>query len=508
MVELIIYTIGGILMILTWDIIRRIIEILWLINVGLAIWTVFRSHRDIASTWAWLLILSILPYVGFILYLFTGRQLSHDDIFSIKAEQQKFRDQFLNEQNKLLKLHDLLPNKDQNPRARRLVELNLNNDDALLTFNNEVETFIDGKVLFQNLIKNIEQAKSSINIEFYTFYDDQLGNRVLKALEKAANRGVKVRVLYDASGSRGTKPSFFNKLRQLGGKAQPFISTAGNRFFTTPRANYHLHRKLVIIDNQIGYIGGFNIGDQYVDRSQKFGHWRDTHLRVTGQAALLMEIRFAMDWNTSCRKSHLSTYSVDNLIENFRLNVVQAKNLVPMQIVSSGPDNSNFGIRRAYEEIIAQAQNYVYIQTPYLIPGDSILEALIIAAKSGVDVRIMIPSMPDHPFVYRATEYYAKYLVNNGVKVYKYDNGFIHAKTIVSGSNIASVGSANQDFRSYQLNFEVNAFTYNPALATELKEIFEKDLKESTLLTKKYFNDQSHWRKFKQYFSRLLSPIL
>lgn len=172
-----------------------------------------------------------------------------------------------------------------------------------------------------------------------------------------------------------------------------------------------------------------------------------------------------MDWNTSCRKSSLPTYNVDNLIENFELKVVQDNNLVPMQIVSPGPDNSNFGICRAYEEIIAQAQNYVYIQTPYLIPGDSILEALIISAKSGVDVRIMIPSMPDPPFVYRATEYYAKYLVNHGVKVYKYDNGFIHAKTIVSGSNIASVGSANQDFRSYQLNFEVNAFTYSPALA-------------------------------------------
>ncbi len=127
-------------MILTWDIIRRIIEILWLINVGLAIWTVFRSHRDIASTWAWLLILCILPYVGFVLYLFTGRQLSHDDIFSIETEQKKIRDHFLNEQNRLLRIHDLLPSKSQNPRARRLVELNLNNDDALLTFNNEVET--------------------------------------------------------------------------------------------------------------------------------------------------------------------------------------------------------------------------------------------------------------------------------------------------------------------------------------------------------------------------------
>ena len=169
-------------MILTWDIIRRIIEILWLINVGLAIWTVFRSHRDIASTWAWLLILCILPYVGFVLYLFTGRQLSHDDIFSIETEQKKIRDHFLNEQNRLLRIHDLLPSKSQNPRARRLVELNLNNDDALLTFNNEVETFIDGQVLFPNLIKNIEEAKRSINVEFYTFYDDQLGYQVLQDL--------------------------------------------------------------------------------------------------------------------------------------------------------------------------------------------------------------------------------------------------------------------------------------------------------------------------------------
>lgn len=221
-----------------------------------------------------------------------------------------------------------------------------------------------------------------------------------------------------------------------------------------------------------------------------------------------MEVRFAMDWNTSCRKSHLPNFDIDKLIDDFKLKVTRADNLVPMQIVSSGPDNSNFGIRRAYEEIIAQAQKYVYIQTPYLIPGDSILESLIIAAKSGVDVRIMIPCMADHPFVYRATEYYAKYLVNQGVKVYKYDNGFIHAKTMVSGSNIASVGSANQDFRSYKLNFEVNAFNYNPELTEKLKKIFEEDLNQSTLLTKEYFDKQSAWRKFKQYFSRLLSPIL
>lgn len=358
------------------------------------------------------------------------------------------------------------------------------------------------------MILDIKNAKKSISLEFYTFYSDQLGKRVLKALEAAAANGAKVRVIYDTSGSRGTKPAFFDHLRELGGEVQPFISTSKKHWFTTPRLNYHLHRKLVIIDHHIGYIGGFNIGDQYVNKSPKFGHWRDTHLRVIGQSPILMEVRFAMDWNTSIRRTNLPKFELKEL-KSFRVNrkdINDSKN-VAMQIVSSGPDNQHYGIRRGYQGIIAGAKKYIYIQTPYLIPEESILEALIIAANSGIDVRIMIPCMPDHPFVYRATEYYAKYLVAHNVKVYKYNDGFIHAKTMVSGSNISSVGSANQDFRSYTLNFEVNSFNYNPALTQELKEIFEKDLDKCTLLTNEYFAKQSSWLKFKQYFSRLLSPI-
>lgn len=495
-------------MIWTWDIIRRIIEIFWLLDIALAGWTVFRSRRNIVSTWAWLLVLILMPYIGFILYLFFGRQLSHDDIFAIHQEQQKIKDNFLKQQKELLKRRDLMPQKDHLPRTRMLVDLNLNNDSSILTFNNKTKVFTDGPTLFDNLIENINKAKKSVNIEFYTFYNDHLGNRVLKALEEAASRNVEVRVIYDASGSYGTRPAFFAKLRELGGQAQPFISSSSKYFFTTPRANYHLHRKLVIIDHTIGYIGGFNIGDQYVDKSKKFGHWRDTHLRVVGQAPFMMEVRFAMDWNTSCRKSRLPEYTIPHL-KDFKIEAPNnLSNDVPMQIVSSGPDNENFGIRRGYQDIISTARHYIYIQTPYLIPEPSILESLIIAAKSGIDVKIMVPCMPDHPFVYRATEYYAKYLTENGVKVYKYNNGFIHAKTIVSGSNISSVGSANQDYRSYTLNFEVNSFNYSQELADKLKHIFEEDLKDSTLMTQEYFDQQSSWHKFKEQFSRLLSPIL
>lgn len=495
-------------MILTWDIIRRTLEVLWIINVIFAVWTVFRSRRSVVATWAWMLVLTILPGIGFILYLFFGRQLSQDEIFAIQKEQKETRNHYLNQQKKMLQEYDLLPRKERVPRARMLTELNLNNDDAILTFANHVKVYTDGAELFDQMIEDIKNAKVTVNLEFYTFYADKLGHRVLAALEQAAKNGAKVRVIYDTSGSRGTKPAFFDHLRELGGQAQPFISTSKKHWFTTPRLNYHLHRKLVVIDHNTGYIGGFNIGDQYVNQSKKFGHWRDTHLRVEGQSPILMEVRFAMDWNTSTRRTSLPKFELDEL-KNFIVDRkdIESDNNVAMQIVASGPDNQRYGIRRGYEGIIASAKEYVYIQTPYLIPEDSILESLIIAANSGVDVRIMIPCMPDHPFVYRATEYYAKYLVAHGVKVYKYNDGFIHAKTMVSGSNISSVGSANQDFRSYTLNFEVNSFNYNPLLTKELKEIFEKDLEKCTLLTNEYFAKQSSWLKFKQYFSRLLSPI-
>ncbi len=492
----------------TWDVVRRLIEILWLINIAFAIWTVFRTRRDIASTWAWLLVLSALPIVGFILYLFVGRKLSNDDIFSIRVEQKEYRDKYVRQQEGLLKRHKLLLQSEHLARARQLVSLSASLDSALVTFNNRVKVFIDGKKLFQQMIADFDQAEDHIYVEFYTFYSDNLGKRVLAALERAAKRGVKVKVLYDLSGSRGTTYKFFAHLEELGGEAQPFNSKANKRI-TTPRLNYHLHRKIVAIDGKLGYIGGFNIGDQYLGEDHKFGYWRDTHLRVAGQAVIALTARFGMDWNTTCRKTKKERVDLDKLLPDLEIERPSDPGQdVAMQIVSSGPDNDNFAIRRAYESIISSARQYVYIQTPYLIPGEPILESLIIAARSGIDVRVMIPCMPDHPFVYRATEYYAKYLVNNKVKVYKYNNGFIHAKTMVSGNNLASVGSANQDYRSYRLNFEANAFAYNEELTARLKQIFENDIKDSTLLTPEYFDQQSNWRKFKQYFSRLLSPVL
>ena len=492
----------------TWDIVRRVIEVLWLINIAFAVWTVFRTRRDIASTWAWLLVLSVFPVIGFIAYLFVGRKISNEDIFSIRSEQESFRERLIARQEALLEKHQLLLQSGRLARARQLVSLSSSLDDAIVTFNNRVRVFIDGQKLFSEMIRDFDHAQDHIYVEFYTFYADELGHRVLAALERAAERGVTVKVLYDLSGSHGTTYKFFAHLEELGGEAQPFNSKSNKRL-STPRLNYHLHRKIVAIDGKLGYIGGFNIGDQYLGEDPKFGYWRDTHLRVAGQAVIALTARFGMDWNTTCRKTKKERVDLDKMLADLEIERPSDPGQdVAMQIVSSGPDNDNFAIRRAYESIISSARQYVYIQTPYLIPGEPILESLIIAARSGIDVRVMIPCMPDHPFVYRATEYYAKYLVDNGVKVYKYNHGFLHTKMVVSGENLSSVGSANQDYRSYRLNWEANAFCYNEALTTQLKHIFEDDIQDSTLLTPEYFAQQSNWRKFKQYFSRLLSPVL
>lgn len=492
----------------TWDVVRRIIEVLWLINIGFAIWTVFRTRRDIASTWAWLLVLSVFPVIGFIVYLFVGRKLSDDDIFSIRSEQKCFREKLVARQEALLERHKLLLQSGRLARARQLISLSSSLDNAIVTFNNRVKVFIDGEKLFTKMIADFDQAQDHIYVEFYTFYADELGHRILAALERAAQRGVTVKVLYDLSGSHGTTYKFFTHLEELGGEAQPFNSKSNKRI-SAPRLNYHLHRKIVVVDGKVGYIGGFNIGDQYVGKKAKFGYWRDTHLRVAGQAALTLTGRFAMDWNMTCRKTDKYRVDIEPMLANLDIKRPSDPNKdVVMQVVSSGPDNEDYAIRRGYESIISSARKYVYIQTPYLIPEEPILESLVIAARSGIDVRVMIPCISDHPFVYRATEYYAKYLVNNGVKVYKYNHGFLHAKTVVSGDNLSSVGSANQDYRSYRLNWEANAFSYNEELTAQLKQIFEDDIKDSTLLTPEYFANQTKWRKFKQYFSRLLSPVL
>jgi len=325
-----------------------------------------------------------------------------------------------------------------------------------------------------------------------------------QALVTVAKRGVKVKVIYDSLGSRGQRHGFFRELEKAGGQAEPFFGHRKSPIHS-PRFNYRAHRKIVVIDGKIGYIGGFNVGDQYLGKSKYFGYWRDTHLRIVGNAVIALQSRFFMDWNATIKgdKKRDKLVYADNY---FPLSQVQGTTSI--QVVSSGPDNDNEAIKLGYLKLISSANKVIDIQTPYLIPDDSVYEALSVAALSGVKVRIMIPSKPDHPFVYRATQYFAHALLDKGAEIYQYEPGFLHAKTFVVDDELVSIGSANVDFRSFKLNFETNAFCYDRKLVQQLKESFEKDLANCSRLDKGYFARQSLWLRFKQHFSRLLAPIL
>ena len=484
---------------LTWDLIRWALLVIVIINEVAALVTVFREKRDIAATWAWLMVLMI-PVIGFIIYAFLGRKLPQKCLERISSPTaQHLYDAFEEQRTAFVEMPR--PEDSLVQTYRRTIMLFQSIDESFLSEDNQVEIFTTGITFFNRLLTDIEQAKQSIHIEFYTIYNDQIGNRLRTLLEQKAAAGVEVRVLYDSWGSMGVKKSFYDNLRKNGGFASPFLMTHSN--FLDFRLNYRDHRKIVVIDGQIGYVGGFNVGDQYLGRLKKFGPWRDTHLRIQGGGVYSLQQRFLRDWNASVKPAERLTHFKD-YFPSAALN----KGKTAMQIVSSGPDAPLQAIKLGYLRLINAAQDHIWIQTPYLIPDDSVIDALRIAAHSGVDVRIMIPSMPDHAFVYRATQYYARALANEGVTIYSYQVGFLHAKTMTIDGKMAAVGSANLDFRSFQLNFEINAFLYDRQLVDELEQIFINDVRDSRVITPEMFDAQPLGLRFKQTFSRLLSPIL
>ncbi|UOQ45238.1 cardiolipin synthase [Halobacillus salinarum] len=467
------------------------------LNVLLALAIIFLERRDASATWAWLMVLLFLPIAGFILYLIFGRRLSHKEIFTwdkksrlglLAAVQEQLRG--IKENTLEVQHEDIVPYED-------LIYMHLKNNDALLTQNNEVEVFTDGQKKFHALMEDIENAQDHIHLLYYIVRDDQLGNRLADALIKKAKENVQVKLLYDDMGSRSVKRKFVHKLRAAGVEVESFFPPLIPKL--NLKINYRNHRKLAIIDGKIGYIGGFNIGDEYLGYSKRFGYWRDTHVRVVGGAVHNMQTRFILDWNQASSK---------DIVYEERYYQGEAEGDVAMQIVSSGPDSEWEQIKNGYIKMILSAKEYVYIQTPYFIPDDSLLDALRIAVLSGVDVRVMIPNKPDHPFVYWATYSNIGDLLKAGAAIYVYQKGFLHAKTIVVDGVIASVGTANIDVRSFRLNFEVNAFLYHPEVAELLADRFHEDVAESTELTYKLYKNRSNWIRFKEAIARLLSPIL
>lgn len=481
---------------------RDIFYIIIITNTILAFYIVFHRRRSVSTTWAWLIILLVFPVIGITLYGFFGRGISQENIFAINKQHHIG---LRNVQKSITKAPKKISASDTSNKAKMVVHFFDRNSESPLSKNNHVKLYTDGEQMFHDMINDIENAQQTINVEFYTFYNDEIGNKMLDLLIKKAKEGVKVKLLYDAWGSLGATKAWFDQLNKAGGEVLPFITS--RNMITRYRINYHLHRKIVIIDGKTSWTGGFNVGDQYLGRKKKFGYWRDSQVRIVGSASLLLQERFVMDWNASIQdEAQLITFNT-LLFPDLDENEIHPGD-VATQIISDGPDRDNANMRNGIIKLMFQAKKRLWLQTPYLIPDDAMFATLQTIAMSGVDLRIMIPCKPDHPFIYRATQWYANELSRYGVKIYIYDKGFIHAKTIVVDDDFSTVGSMNQDYRSYDLNFEDVAVFYDKNFTEEVAKSFEQDMQDSTLLTPEMIEQQGRWLRTLQSFSRMLSPIL
>lgn len=468
-------------------------------NFLFAIMIVFFQRRDPKSVWAWLLLLYFVPYLGFVFYLFLGQDLRKRKMFKIKELEDQLNEAIRQQEHQL---------KGERPEEvderikdyKDLVVYNLETSGAILSGDNDIDIFTDGNEKFDALIEDLKNAEHFIHMQYYIIRNDVLFNRIKDVLIQKAARGVEVRILFDAMGCRSTNHKVWKELNAAGVKTAEFFPAILGRF--QMRINYRNHRKIVVIDNKVAYVGGFNVGKEYIDLDDKFGHWRDTHLRIHGSSVLGLQMRFILDWNYAAK---------ENLLQNAKMfegATAGVRDLCEMQIISSGPDNSIQQIRDNYLRLITKAKKSIYIQTPYFIPDESIFNALLIAVHSGIDVNVMIPCKPDHPFVYWATYSYIGDLVMAGAKCYTYDNGFLHSKDVIVDGKVFCCGTANMDIRSFALNFEVNAVVYDPEKARRMEELFIEDLNCCTRITREQYAARSLKIRLKEQICRLLSPLL
>lgn len=486
-----------------FEVIRIIIDFfrqhVLFINLIFAIAVVFFERKSPKSVWAWLLLLYFVPVLGFFVYLLAGADMRKSKMFRIKEVEDNLHEA-IRQQEHNMKEKGIEAADPQLANYSDMVMYNMKTSGAILTDDNDIDIFTDGNALYDTMIEDMKRAEHFIHIQYYIIKDDVLFDRISKVLKEKAAQGVEVRILYDAMGCRTFQRKHWKQLRECGVEAVEFFPALLRRFHL--RINYRNHRKIVVIDNKVAYVGGFNVGKEYIGLDEKFGYWRDTHLRIVGSSIIGLQLRFLLDWNYAAKKN---LFSDSRYHSDFS---VGTRDHCSVQIISSGPDNADQQIRNNYLRLIHKAKKSIYIQTPYFIPDEAIFDSLLVAARSGIDVNIMIPCKPDHPFVYWATYSYIGDLVMAGAKCYTYDNGFLHAKGIVADGKVFCYGTANMDIRSFALNFEVNAIVYDEAKAKEMEAYFIRDLAQSTRITKDMYAGRSLIIRMKEQVCRLLSPLL
>lgn len=479
----------------------HIMLVVYVINFIIAFGLIFiDDSKTPVATMAWIMLLFLLPIAGQILYFILSQNIARHQIFKMTEDEEMERDTIVSWQKEAVRQGISDSEDDIISRWRSMISLNLDYADSLLTDNESVEIIYDGKEMFDRLCKDIKNAKYTIKVCYFIVKDDFIGQKFIKLLTEKAKEGVKVRLMLDALGSRSIGRKELKEFKEAGGEFafffKPFIR---NLYF---RINYRNHRKIVVIDNEIGYIGGFNIAKEYLGYKKKFGYWRDTQLIIKGNSLVSLNSRFYMDWRYASNEE-LSVFE-----QSVRYAYKDDAGEVPIQIVSCGPESTREEVKLSMMKMITGARKSIYIQTPYFVPDEPMIESLAMAARSGIDVKIMIPCMPDHPFVYRTTLYNVGRLIKEGAEVFIYENGFLHAKTLTVDGEVCTVGSSNFDIRSFRLNFETNAFIYDDSVTGRMNEQFKIDMESSRPYTAEDRKNISVWEKGAESISRLLTEIL
>ncbi|MGV8145420.1 MAG: cardiolipin synthase [Alkaliphilus sp.] len=458
---------------------------------------VLMENRSPQRTVAWLLVLIFIPVIGIIFYLYLGQNHRKKRTFIKKSkEDYELLRRLLKEQINLTSkgnggIRDNLGNK------WKMISLLLNSTHSPITINNTAEVLQNGEIKFKKMLEAIKSAKHHIHIEYFIIKDSDIGLEIREALIEKAEEGIEVRLIYDAVGSWKLKKSFIRSMKEAGIKVGVFLPVTLP--FLGSRLNYRNHRKILIIDGKIGFLGGINIGDEYLGKSKKMGFWRDTHLKIKGEAVYVLQVIFLMDWY------FVYSEELDDEVYFPKQGYCGEK---MMQIAASGPDSYWQSIHQGFFSLISGATKKIYITTPYLIPDESISMALKNAALSGIDTRIILPQKADHYTVFWASKSHYLELLEAGVKIYEYYNGFIHGKVIIVDDSFSTIGTANLDIRSFQLNFEVNAFIYDEGIAKELTESFYEDIENCVEIKIGEYKTRPLTRRILESLARLFSPIL
>ena len=482
---------------MNWILVVEVIYILFLTGVCLRI---IYDTQSVTKTLAYLLLVIFLPIIGVFIYFSFGINYRKNKLYSKKIVQDQKQEDLVIAKLESYNLKNLEGVKDDD-HFSGLMKMIYETDRSPLTTNNSAKLLINGEEKFPEILKELQNAKHHIHIEYYIYEDDEIGRAIEKILIEKAKSGVEVRFIYDDFGSASIRKTLAKRLRENGVKAFPFYKIKLIKLAN--RLNYRNHRKIIVIDGRISFVGGINISDKYSNANQ--GNklfWRDTHLKIEGDATAILQHIFIGDWNY-CSDEKLTIN--ENYFPKPEMISSQTKNI---QIVSSGPDSDRPSIYYAIIKAIQSAKKEIFLTSPYFIPGETIIDALKMAALSGVDVRLLVPGISDSFLVNAAAKSYYTKLLTAGVKIYLYQKGFVHAKTLVADQCLAIVGTANLDYRSFDLNFEVNAVVYDEEIAKELAFNFEKDMRDSEQIEiNSWLNRPKHIQLIEKIV-RLISPML